>query len=72
LQSRIAAATGSLLESVEFVRQYSGPPLDEGRKSASFRVTLGSTGRTLSSEEVSEVRDRIIVRMRELGYELRV
>ena len=72
LQSRIAAATGSLLESVEFVRQYSGPPLEEGRKSVSFRVTLGSAERTLSSEEVTEVRDRIIGRMRELGYELRV
>ena len=72
LQSRIAAATGSLLESVEFVRQYSGPPLEEGRKSVSFRVTLGSAERTLSSEEVSEVRDQIITRMRELGYELRV
>jgi phenylalanyl-tRNA synthetase beta chain len=72
LQSRIAAATGSLLESVEFVRQYSGPPLDEGRKSVSFRVTLGSAERTLSSEEVSEVRDGIIARMRELGYDLRV
>jgi phenylalanyl-tRNA synthetase beta chain len=72
LQSRIAAGAGPLLESVEFVRQYSGPPLDEGRKSVSFRVTLGSAERTLSSEEVSEVRDRIIARMRELGYELRV
>jgi hypothetical protein len=35
-------------------------------------VTLGSAERTLSSEEVTEVRDRIIGRMRELGYELRV
>jgi phenylalanyl-tRNA synthetase beta chain len=72
LQSRIAAAAGPLLESVEFVRQYSGPPLEEGRKSVSFRVTLSSAERTLSSEEVSEVRERIIARMRELGYELRV
>ena len=72
LQSRIAKATGPLLESIEFVRQYSGPPLGEGLKSVSFRVTLGSAERTLSSDEVSEVRDRIIGRMREAGYELRV
>jgi phenylalanyl-tRNA synthetase beta chain len=72
LQSRIAGATGPLLESLEFVRQYFGPPLDKGQKSVSFRVTLSSTERTLSSEEVTEVRDRIIGRMRELGYELRV
>jgi phenylalanyl-tRNA synthetase beta chain len=72
LQSRIAASAGPLLESVEFVRQYAGPPLEEGRKSVSFRVAVGSAERTLSSKEVSEVRDRIIADMRELGYELRV
>jgi phenylalanyl-tRNA synthetase beta chain len=72
LQSRIAAAAGPLLESVEFVRQYSGPPLEEGRKSVSFRVTLGSSERTLSTEEMGGVRDQIIAGMRGLGYELRV
>jgi phenylalanyl-tRNA synthetase beta chain len=72
LEERIAASTGPLLESVEFVRQYSGPPLEEGQKSVSFRVTLGSMERTLSTEEVSEVRAQIIARMRELGYALRV
>ncbi len=72
LQSGIAAGAGPLLETVEFVRQYSGPPLEEGRKSVSFRVTVGSAERTLASEEVSEVRDRIIGHMREQGYDLRV
>jgi phenylalanyl-tRNA synthetase beta chain len=72
LQSGIAGFAGPLLESVQFVRQYSGPPLPEDKKSVSFRLTVGSAERTLSSEEVGEIRTRIIEGMRGLGYELRV
>ncbi len=72
LEAGIRSFAGPLLESVEFLRQYSGPPLEEGRKSVSFRVTVGSPGRTLSSEEAGEIRARIIEGMRGLGYELRV
>ena len=68
----MASFAGPLLESIEFVRQYCGPPLEEGQKSVSFRLTVGSPERTLSSEEVGEIRARIIEGMRELGYELRV
>ena len=56
----VASFAGPLLESIEFVRQYSGPPLEEGTKSVSFRLTVGSPERTLSSEEVGEIRARII------------
>ncbi len=72
LESAVASFAGPLLESIQFLRQYSGPPLDEGKKSVSFRLTVGSPERTLSSEEVSEIRARIIEGMRGLGYELRV
>ncbi|MGD0870756.1 MAG: phenylalanine--tRNA ligase subunit beta [Bryobacteraceae bacterium] len=72
LQAAIASFSGPLLESVQFVRQYSGPPLEEGQKSVSFRVTLGSPERTLSSEEAGEIRTRIIEGMRGMGYELRL
>jgi phenylalanyl-tRNA synthetase beta chain len=72
LQRELASFAGPLAESVEFVRQYSGPPLEPGQKSVSFRLTVGSPERTLSSEEVGEVRARIIEGMRGLGYELRV
>ncbi len=72
LQARISESAGPLLEAVEFVRQYVGPPLEDGSKSVSFRVTVGSAERTLSSEEVSAVRERIIAQMRAGGYELRV
>ncbi|MBZ5584408.1 MAG: phenylalanine--tRNA ligase subunit beta, partial [Acidobacteriia bacterium] len=72
LESNLASFAGPLLESIEFVRQYSGAPLPEGVKSVSFRLTVGSPERTLSSEEVGEIRARIIEGMRGLGYELRV
>lgn len=63
---------GDYVESVEFVRQYAGPPLPEGTKSVSFRLTAAAPGRTLSSEETGAIRSQIIERMRELGYDLRV
>jgi phenylalanyl-tRNA synthetase beta chain len=72
LEASVASFAGPLLESIQFVRQYSGAPLEEGQKSVSFRLTVGSPERTLSSEEVGEIRSRIIEKMRELGYELRV
>ncbi|HXA52010.1 MAG TPA: phenylalanine--tRNA ligase subunit beta, partial [Candidatus Acidoferrum sp.] len=72
LESAIASAAGPLLESVQFQREYSGPPLAEGTKSVSFRVTVGSPDRTLSNDEIAAVRNGIIERMRGLGFELRV
>jgi len=38
----------------------------------SFRLTVGSPERTLSSDEIAAIRAAIIERMRDLGYELRV
>ena len=72
MEAGLASFGGPLLESIQFVRQYSGPPLGEGQKSVSFRLTMGSAERTLSSEEAGEIRARIIEGMRGLGYELRV
>jgi phenylalanyl-tRNA synthetase beta chain len=72
LEAAIAGFAGPLLESIEFVRQYAGPPLAEGTKSVSFRLTVGSPERTLSSDEIAAIRANIIERMRDLGYELRV
>ena len=72
LQQKIASPAGDLLETIEYLRQYSGPPLPEGMKSVSFRLTLAAADRTLSSGEVTAVRNRIIEEMRRGGYELRV
>ena len=72
LQSKVRSFAGPLVESIEFLRQYSGPPLEAGQKSVSFRLTAGSPERTLSNDETSAIRARIIEGMRALGYELRV
>ena len=72
IRERLAGFAGADLESIEFLRVYSGPPLPEGRKSVSFRLTVAAPDRTLSSEEVGAIRARIIDGMRGLGYELRV
>jgi phenylalanyl-tRNA synthetase beta chain len=69
---QLIAHHASLLESIEYLRQYTGAPLKDGQKSVSFRITLSSPDRTLSSEEVSSVRDEIIAAMKLQGYELRV
>lgn len=72
LRRKFAEFAGSLLESVEYLRQYEGPPFEAGQKSVTFRVTVGSAERTLASDEVTAVRDAIIAGMRELGYQLTV
>ena len=72
LQSRLASFAGPLLESIQYLRQYAGPPLAEGTKSVSYRVTVGSPERTLSSDEIAAIRTAIIEGMRAQGYELRV
>jgi phenylalanyl-tRNA synthetase beta chain len=72
LQAHLEKLAGGDLTAIEFLRVYSGPPLAEGSKSTSFRLTVGATDRTLSSDEVAAIRGRIIAGMEALGYELRV
>ncbi len=72
IQRRLAEFGGATLQSIEFVRQYSGAPLAEGTKSVSYRLTVGAADRTLSSDEVGAERARVIDGMRGLGFDLRV
>ncbi|MGA2737636.1 MAG: phenylalanine--tRNA ligase subunit beta [Bryobacteraceae bacterium] len=72
LRGKLTALAGPLLQSIEYQRQYAGPPLAEGTMSVSFRLTLGSQERTLSSEEVAAIRARLIDGMRAQGYDLRL
>lgn len=72
MQGHLEKLGGADLTGIEFLRVYSGPPLAEGTKSTSFRLTAGAADRTLSSDEVNAIRGRIIDGMKALGYELRV
>jgi phenylalanyl-tRNA synthetase beta chain len=72
IEHQLAAAAGNDLAEIEFVRAYTGAPLPEDRKSVSYRLTVAAPDRTLSSEEVAAIRNRVIEAMRAAGYELRV
>jgi phenylalanyl-tRNA synthetase beta chain len=72
IQEELARLGGKALVSIEFVRQYTGPPLEQGRKSVSYRLEIGSDERTLTNEEVSDVRSKMIEGLRAEGYDLRV
>ncbi len=72
LELDIRRFAGELAEKVEYVREYQGERLPEGKKSVSFRVVAGAPDRTLSSDEITALREQIIAGMQSLGYELRV
>ena len=72
IERQLSAAAGRDLVQIEFVRAYTGAPLPEDRKSVSYRLTVAAPDRTLSSEEVAGIRNRVIEAMRAGGYELRV
>ena len=68
LTRRMQVLAGPLLEQIAYVRQYA----KSDTKSVTFRFTLNSPERTLSSDEVTLVRTTIIDGMRGLGYDLTV
>jgi len=68
LQHRMQILAGPLLEHIAYVRQYQR----SDSKSVTFRFTLSSPERTLSSEEANQVRAAVIDGMRGLGYDLTV
>jgi phenylalanyl-tRNA synthetase beta chain len=72
IEQRLAEAAGDGLVDIEFVREYIGAPLPSDRKSVSFRLTVGASDHTLSSDEVAAIRDRVIDAMRKANFELRV
>jgi len=71
IEQRIRQIAGELAENVDYVREFRGAPLPEGRKSVTFRVTAGAPDRTLSSPEITALYDRIVAGLTQLGYEFR-
>ncbi len=72
IQSGLRSLAGSDLAMIEFIRQYDGPPLPQGRKSVTYHLEIGAADHTVTAEEVTEVRNRIIAGMRRQGYDFRV
>jgi phenylalanyl-tRNA synthetase beta chain len=69
IEAQLRNLAGDALVSIAFLRDFTLP--DESR-SISFRLTVGAADRTLSSEDVAVIRNRIIDGMREAGYDLKV
>ncbi len=71
IEDRLISLAGAALASIEFIRQYHGRPLPQGRKSVSYHLEIGANDHTLTAEEVSEIRAGIIKSMIDAGFELR-
>jgi phenylalanyl-tRNA synthetase beta chain len=56
IEQKLAGATGSDLVEIKFLGEY----VKGERKSVSYRLSVGAWDRTLTSEEVSTIRDRVM------------
>ena len=72
IQDEIRGYAGEHLAEVQFVRAYEGAPLAAGRKSLSYRLVVGALDHTLSNDELTGIRQRVIEGLQRAGHELRV
>jgi phenylalanyl-tRNA synthetase beta chain len=68
LESKLRRLAGDDLVALQFLLIF---PLPGGKKSVSFRLTVGAESRTLTAEEVARIRDRVVQGIKAAGYELR-
>lgn len=60
VEAAIAKAAGDMAEEIRLFDVYTGDQLGEGKKSLAFALRLRSSDKTLSSEEILQVRERVI------------
>lgn len=72
IELEIRRFAGDLAGKIEYIREYQGERLPEGKKSVSFRIVAAAPDHTLTTPEITALRDRIIEGLTGLGYELRV
>jgi phenylalanyl-tRNA synthetase beta chain len=68
LESKLQQLAGEGLVSLQFLLIF---PLPPDKKSVSFRLTLGADDRTLTADEVTKTRERVVEGLKSAGYELR-
>jgi phenylalanyl-tRNA synthetase beta chain len=68
LESRLRRLAGDDLVWLQFLLIF---PLPGGKKSVSFRLTVGAEDRTLTAEEVTRIRELVVQGIKAAGYELR-
>jgi phenylalanyl-tRNA synthetase beta chain len=67
----VREAAGQLLDEVGVFDVYSGPQVGEGRRSLALSLAFRAPDRTLTDEDVTPVRERIVAALGDLGGELR-
>ena len=60
METALRAGAGESLESVVLFDVYRGEQVGEGRKSLAYRLTFRAADRTLTTDEVSALRDRAV------------
>ncbi len=66
------AKKGELLKNVEFVDEYKGKQIAEGKKSVTLRLYIGADDKTLTSAEIEEAANRVIKQLsKQLGANIR-
>jgi phenylalanyl-tRNA synthetase beta chain len=71
VRDAVLVAGGELLRSAEVFDLYEGEQLGEGRKSLALRLEFRAADRTLTDEEVAELRASIEAKLGEIGGSLR-
>lgn len=71
MENAIIKKGGKLLESCELFDIYEGEQVGEGKKSVAFSLVFRAKDRTLSDTEISEIMDKILAELTELGAVLR-
>lgn len=72
IEAIIEKKGGKLLESYELFDIYEGNQIAEGYKSVAYSIMFRAKDRTLSDSDVTEVMDKIITALKDIGAELRV
>jgi phenylalanyl-tRNA synthetase beta chain len=68
LEDKLRKLAGKDLVSLQFLLIF---PLPDNQKSVSFRLTAGADDRTLTADEVTRIRERVVGGIKAAGYELR-
>ncbi len=71
VRETVLSSGGELLRSAEIFDHYRGDQLGQGRRSLALRLEFRAADRTLTDEEVAELRRRIAVELEAMGGTLR-
>ena len=72
LQKVIKTAGGKLVKDSSVFDVYTGKGIDDNKKSIAFKLEIGSDKETLTTEQINEVLDKVIIQLKnKFGAELR-